>query len=71
MPGYRSRSCHGDSITSGSPHAIEKDTGAVPTADVELAKRQMTDFKRRMDTARHRPPRAAGRDAPAPRRPSR
>jgi phage-related protein len=49
-------------------HAIEKDTGAVPTADVELAKRRMTAFKRRMDAARRRPPRAAGRDAPLPRR---
>ena len=30
-------------------HAIEKDTGAVPTSAVELAKRRMADFKRRMD----------------------
>ena len=52
-------------------HAIEKHTGAVPTADVELAKRRMTDFKRRMDASRGRPPRAAGRDAPPPRRPRR
>jgi phage-related protein len=48
-------------------HAIEKDTGAVPVADVELAKRRMKDFKQRMDAARRRPPRAAGRDAPPPR----
>jgi len=48
-------------------HAIEKDTGAVPTADIELAKRRRADFKRRMDAARRVPPRAAGTDAP-PRR---
>lgn len=52
-------------------HVIEKDTGAVPVADVELAKRRMKDFKRRMDAARRRPPRPAGRDAPPPRRPRR
>lgn len=46
-------------------HAIEKDTGAVPNADKELAKRRMADFKRRMDAQRRTPPRAAGGDAPA------
>jgi phage-related protein len=51
-------------------HAIQKDTGAVPRTDIELAKRRMTDFKRRMDAERRRPPRPAGRDAP-PRRRSR
>jgi phage-related protein len=51
-------------------HAIQKDTGAVPRADIELAKRRMIDFKRRMNAERRRPPRAAGRDAP-PRRRSR
>jgi phage-related protein len=45
-------------------HAIEKDTGAVPKADIERAKRRMADFRRRMDAARRVPPRAAGRDAP-------
>jgi phage-related protein len=49
-------------------HAIEKDTGAVPAADIELARRRMTDFQRRMDAIRRVPPRAAGRDAPAKRR---
>ena len=49
-------------------HAIRKDTGAVPRADIELAKRRMTDFKRRMDAERRVRPRAAGRDAPRPRR---
>jgi phage-related protein len=52
-------------------HAIEKDTGAVPVADLELAKRRMKDFKQRMDAARRRPPRAAGRDAPPRRDPRR
>jgi phage-related protein len=51
-------------------HAIEKDTGEVPRSEIALAKRRMTDFKRRMDAERRRPPRAAGRDAP-PRRRSR
>jgi hypothetical protein len=45
-------------------HAIEKDTGAVPHADIELAKRRMADFKCRMDAERRVPPRAPGRDAP-------
>jgi phage-related protein len=48
-------------------HAFEKHTGAVPTADKELAKRRMADFKRRMDAAPRRPPRAAGDDAPGSR----
>jgi hypothetical protein len=51
-------------------HAIEKDTGEVPRSEIALAKRRMTDFKRRMDAERRRPPRAASRDAP-PRRRSR
>lgn len=50
-------------------HAIEMDTGAVPTADVELAKRRMTDFKRRLDAAKRSPPRATGRGATPPLRP--
>ena len=49
-------------------HAIEKDTGEVPRRDIALAKRRMTDFKRRMDAERRRPPRAAARDAPPKRR---
>lgn len=49
-------------------HAIKKDTGAVPSADIELAKRRMVDFKQRMDTTRRMPPRAAGADAPPSRR---
>jgi phage-related protein len=48
-------------------HAIEKDTGAVPRSDVELARQRMADFKRRMDASRRTPPRAVGGDAPASR----
>lgn len=46
-------------------HAIEKDTGAVPASDIEQARQRMADFKERMDAVQRRPPRAAGRDAPA------
>jgi phage-related protein len=45
-------------------HAFEKNTGAVPVADRETAKRRMEDFEQRMDTDLRVPPRAAGRDAP-------
>jgi phage-related protein len=51
-------------------HAIEKDTGAVPRPDIELARQRMADFKSRMNASRRRPPRAAGRDAPTSRPPS-
>jgi phage-related protein len=50
-------------------HALEKDTEAVPPADVELAKQRLADFKRRMDAIRRTPPRAAGKDAPPAARP--
>jgi phage-related protein len=50
-------------------HALEKDTGAVPRSDIELAKKRMTDFKRRMNAPRRTPPRAAGNDAPPRNRP--
>ncbi len=43
---------------------IEKHTGAIPEADIDLAKRRMAEFKRRMDAERRVPPRAAGKDAP-------
>lgn len=45
-------------------HAIEKHTGAVARADIDLAQRRMADFARRMDRRPRRPPRAAGHDAP-------
>ena len=50
-------------------HALEKDTGAVPRSDIELAKKRMADFKRRMNAPRRTPPRAAGNDAPPSNRP--
>jgi phage-related protein len=46
-------------------HAFEKNTGAVPASDKALGKRRMADFKRRMDAAPRKPPRAAGKDAPS------
>ena len=49
-------------------HAIEKDTGAVPKAAKDLAKKRMTDFKRRMNARQRVPPRAVGQDAPPRRR---
>ena len=45
-------------------HAIEKHSGAIPRADIELAKERMVDFARRMDAKPRIPPRAAGQDAP-------
>jgi phage-related protein len=50
-------------------HALEKDTGELPGADIDLAKQRMADFKRRMDAIRRTPPRAAGKDAPPTSRP--
>jgi hypothetical protein len=52
-------------------HALEKDTGAIPHADIELAKQRMADFKHRMDAIRRAPPQAAGKDAPPATRPVR
>lgn len=49
-------------------HAIDKHTGAIPRAGVELAKKRMEDFARRMDAKPRVSPRAAGQDAPPPRR---
>lgn len=49
-------------------HAFEKNTGAVPVADVRLARRRMADFSARMNARPRMPPRAAGRDAPPSRR---
>lgn len=45
-------------------HVIEKRTGALPEADIELAKARSTDFRERMDAKPRRRPRAAGHDAP-------
>jgi phage-related protein len=46
-------------------HAIEKDSGAIPRADIDLARSRMADFRTRMDARHRQPPRAAGADAPA------
>jgi phage-related protein len=43
-------------------HIFRKDTGRVPDAEIEIAKKRWDDFKARMDTPKRRPPRAAGRD---------
>lgn len=45
-------------------HMIRKTTGAVPKAEIEIAKRRWRDFKERMDADKRVPPRAAGSDAP-------
>lgn len=45
-------------------HVFEKNTGAIPTNDIALAKARFDDFKARMDAKPRHPPRAAGRDAP-------
>lgn len=46
-------------------HAFEKNTGAVPQSDKRLAQARMADFTGRMNARPRRPPRAAGKDAPA------
>jgi phage-related protein len=45
-------------------HAIEKRTGLLPQADVDIAKARFDDFRQRMNRRPPRPPRAAGHDAP-------
>ncbi len=45
-------------------HMIRKTTGAVPRAEIEIAKQRWRDFKARMDADKRVPPRAAGSDAP-------
>lgn len=45
-------------------HIFEKNTGALPARDRELAIRRFEDFRARMGAEPRRPPRAAGRDAP-------
>lgn len=49
-------------------HVFEKDTRRLPEAEIEIAERRFADFKARMDADRRLPPRAAGPDAPPPRR---
>lgn len=45
-------------------HMLRKDRGKLADADIRLAEDRWSDFKRRMDAPRRRPPRAAGGDAP-------
>ena len=45
-------------------HIFRKDTGKIPSADTEIARERWSDFKRRMNADRRKPPRAAGHDAP-------
>jgi hypothetical protein len=45
-------------------HIIRKTTGAVPVADIAVAKSRWADFKARMDAPNRARPRAAGHDAP-------
>ncbi|MGH2838851.1 MAG: type II toxin-antitoxin system RelE/ParE family toxin [Thermoleophilaceae bacterium] len=45
-------------------HMLRKDSGKLPRADIELAKKRWDDFKARMDADRRLPPRAAGQGAP-------
>jgi phage-related protein len=45
-------------------HGIEKNTGAIPREDIDLARQRMRDFASRMDSSPRVPPRAAGHDAP-------
>ena len=45
-------------------HMIRKTAGAVPRAEIDVAKHRWRDFKDRMDADKRVPPRAAGSDAP-------
>lgn len=49
-------------------HAFEKNTGKTPAADKDRAKKNIADFKARMDAVPRAKPRAAGKDAPGSRR---
>ena len=45
-------------------HILEKNTSAIPEADIKIAQERWKDFKARMDAKPRRRPRAAGHDAP-------
>jgi len=45
-------------------HIIRKTSGALPAADVAVAKARWADFRARMDAPKRARPRAAGHDAP-------
>ena len=49
-------------------HAFVKNTGDVPAGHIEVARKRMNDFRRRMNAEPRKPPRAAGRDVPPRRR---
>ena len=49
-------------------HAIEKHTGAIPQAAIDLARSRMETFTRRMNASPRVSPRAVGQDVPARRR---
>jgi phage-related protein len=46
-------------------HGFEKNTGAIPAADKQLAQQRFADFRTRMDASPRERPRAAGHDAPS------
>lgn len=46
-------------------HGLEKNTGALPAADKQIAQQRFADFKTRMDAEPRQGPRAAGHDAPS------
>ena len=46
------------------PHMIEKRTGSLPRAEIDIAKARFVDFRERMDAQPRRKPRPAGHDAP-------
>lgn len=45
-------------------HMIEKRSGTISALDIVVAEERFRDFRARMDTERHVPPRAIGHDAP-------
>jgi phage-related protein len=45
-------------------HAFEKNSRAVPVAEIAIADARWADFKARMNALKKMPPRAAGHDAP-------
>lgn len=45
-------------------HAMEKRTGALPQADIDIAKKRFADFHARIERQLRGRPRAAGHDAP-------
>jgi phage-related protein len=50
-------------------HGFEKNTGAIPAAEKQIAQQRFADFRARMDAEPRQRPRAAGHDAPSRRGP--